>query len=71
MTKFQMILSSMVTVAWLGTLGFRIFHPELKLDFGTLDTVVLLVFGFIFGVGALKKKANGNGTDTKESEVAK
>jgi uncharacterized membrane-anchored protein len=67
MDKLQIVLASVVTLVWVASIIVRVLLPSNHVDFGVLDTVVLLVFGFIFGVGAIKKKP----TDTNTESVPK
>lgn len=59
-TRLQLVLASVVTAAWIASLIVRVLNPSVATQFGVLDTVALLIFGFIFGVSAVRKNANGS-----------
>lgn len=57
MTKFQVVLATIVTVAWIVSIFTRTFgNGSVTTDYTVLDSVVLLVFGFIFSASAVRKK---------------
>jgi uncharacterized Tic20 family protein len=63
MSKLQVILASVVTAVWVASIIARVLHLGTSSDFNVLDTVVLLVYGFIFSTGAIKKAMNGKGVE--------
>lgn len=72
MSALQIILAMIVTILWVASLIIRTWKPNAHADFGVLDSVVMLVFGFIYSISAVRRNGgNGNGKNcTTDKDTA-